>query len=394
MNDGGIQKSRKEICVWGTGINAVNFTVLHRKQIKVIAYIDNYRTIDSLSIGDEVKVLSPDEAIGLLKKYFVVVAVSENAYWEIKKQLDSMGLVEFFDYCFHEIYEKKIAVLYGNCHMLPIKEGLNLSERFAKEYGFYPLHPIQNIRTFQNVDFKSKVFEHCHLFIHQSIQKNNRYGSEFASENFLKRINKMCKVIAVPNLYGLPKFLFPQISEDLPEKRIRDRAYFSFRDKYIEEMYLEGKNCEYIAKVIRKGEVADTAKVLAQYEQFVDKLQMRECDWDIKIVDWLIEKNCVAQLFYDVNHPTNVVMKYIIREILRMLEIDDTVNLNYIRRLDNYEVPVYGQIMRMFNMKWNNEYLFRKYSKYSLVNREIDLMQYIAQYINWYCCVLRDSNKT
>ena len=129
-------------------------------------------------------------------------------------------------------------------------------------------------------------------------------------------------MIAIPNLYELPKFLFPQIAYDLPEKRIRDRAYFSFRDKYIEQMYLEEKDCEYIANVIREGEVVDATEVFAQYEEFTAKLKMRESDWDIKIADWLIRENRNSQLFYDVNHPTNKVIRYIVIQIVRILRGD------------------------------------------------------------------------
>lgn len=381
----GIKRGKtREICVWGTGINAVNFTFLYRECVKVIAYIDNYRTADCLDI-EGIKILLPDEAGELIKKYFVVVATSENVYWEIKKQLDEMGLAEFSDYCFYGIYEKKIAVLYGNCHMLPIKEGLCASEGFSNQYGFYPLRLVQNISASHGEDFKSQIFEHCDLFIHQSIQRDNKYGIEYASESLLKRINEKCRVIAIPNLYGLPKFLFPQIDYDLPEKQIRNRGYFSFRDKYIERMYQEGRDCEYIENAIREGTVTDAAQILAQYEQFTDKLKMRERDWDIKIADWIIRENSEAQLFYDVNHPTNVVMRYIIKEILKIIRIEDVRENICLQGLDIYEVPVYGQIMKLFGMQWNNKYILRKYSKYTLTNQQISLMQYVTQYVKWNC---------
>lgn len=376
----------REVCVWGTGINSINFTCQHAERIKIIAYIDNYKAEEgSFDNGREsVKVFHPDEAEALVKKYFVVVAVSENTYWEIKKQLDNLGLTEFADYCFHEVYEKKIAAIYGNCHILPIKEGLRNSSAFSEQYGFYPLRVIQSIAQNNGEDLKSRVFECCDLLIHQGIQKGNRYGEEYASENLLKYVNRQSIVIAIPNLYGLPKCFFPQIEYTIPGKWINGRGYFSWRDKYIEQMYLEKRRVEDIVNEIKFGEVVNADDLLDQYDHFIEKLRLRECEWDVKVADWIIQTN-TAQLFYDINHPTGVVMRYIIRKIMKILQLEGNQDLSNLYELDTYELPIYGQVMNTFKMEWKNNYILRKCCKYTLTNSQIDLKQYVEQYIKWNC---------
>lgn len=371
--------------MWGTGINSINFTYQH--SIKIIAYIDNHKAKDGVFDNgrERVKVFHPDEAEALIKKYFVVVAVSENAYWEIKKQLDNFGLTEFSDYCFHEVYEKKIAVIYGNCHVVPIKEGLGASSAFSEQYGFYPLRVIQSIAKNNGEDLKSRVFECCDLLIHQAIQKKNRYGEEYASESILKRINQKSIVIAIPNLYGLPKCFFPQMIYDMPEKWVNGRGYYSWRDKYIEEIYF-GKQggVEDIVNEIKFGEIVNATDLMDQYGFFIEKLRLRECEWDVKVADWIMETK-TEQLFYDINHPTGVVLKYIIREIIKILQLVDDPDLSNLCELDAYELPIYGQVMKVFKMEWKNNYILRKHCKYTLTNRQIDLRQYIEQYIKWNC---------
>lgn len=376
----------REVCVWGTGINSINFTYQHMERIKIIAYIDNHKAKEGVFDNgrERVKILHPDEAEALIRKYFVIVAVSENTYWDIKKQLDSLGLSEFSDYCFHEVYEKKIAVIYGNCHVTPIKEGLGASHAFSEQYGFYPMRLIQCISQNDGEDLKSRAFECCDLLIHQAIQKQNRYGEEYASENILKNVNKKSIVIAIPNLYGLPKCFFPQMAYDMPEKWVNGVGYFSWRDKYIEQMYFDRKGVEDIITEIKFGEVANAADLIDQYDYFIEKVRSRECEWDIKIADWIIQTN-TEQLFYDINHPTGVVMRYIIREIMKILQLEADSDLSNLYELDTYELPIYGQVMKVFKMEWKNNYILRKHRKYTLTNRQIDLEQYVEQYIKWNC---------
>lgn len=64
----------------GTGINAINFTYQHKGDVKVVAYIDSHRKTDCLETSEEIKILRPEEAEGLLKQYFLVVAISEGVY--------------------------------------------------------------------------------------------------------------------------------------------------------------------------------------------------------------------------------------------------------------------------------------------------------------------------
>lgn len=370
------------IYVWGTGICAVNFTHMNANE-KIEAYIDSNKTEDIFSVNG-IPIIRPEQIRELPKRY-VVIACGQSVYWEIKRQLELYGLNEFTDYCYYKIYKKKIALIYGNCHIAPIREGLENSEQFSEEYGFYPLRMIQEINQTQGEDLKLQVFERCELFIHQEIRDKNQYGFEYSSSALLKRISPSCKVISIPNLYGLPKYLFPQIDGLLPEKRVKNRAYFSFRDKYIEAMYERGRDIDYIVDKIKWGgiEEIEKAELFSLQEQFLQKVSEREKAWDIKISGWLEETLGKKHLFYDVNHPTNEVIKYIVNNLLKVLHIDNDVNLEYLPRLDMYEIPIYGALMEGLGMVWKNDYILRNYSKYTMTDRAINLHQYVRQYILW-----------
>lgn len=378
-----ISKKNEEILVWGTGINAVDFSCKCRAQnLKIKAYIDNNKREEQIEFND-VPVYTAKEAQNLLDKYYIVVATSDEIYWIIKKQLDKDGYREFEDYCWHKLFRKKIAVIYGNCHIAPIKEGLENSELFANEYGFYPLHLIQTIYSLGGMDLNSCVFEYCSLFIHQDIRNSNKFGYEYSSESLLKRVNPKACVIAIPNLYGLPKWMFPQIDKLLPEKRIRGQAYFSFRDKFIEAMYEKGCSISYICEQIKMGDLITPVELENEYNKFIEKINRRQRKWDIKICDWIDQAKTSSQLFYDINHPTNEVISYIVYQVLNILEIEDNPSLDFLPRLDTYEVPIYGVVMKTFKMHWENSYTLKKYSRYTLTHHQIGLHQYVTQYIAW-----------
>lgn len=350
----------------------------------MIAVIDNYMTEESFQPWD-IPVISFDKYLSARVKAPIVVATSERAWIQIKAQLIENGLKEFKDFFYYTIWKKKLAMVYGNCHVISIKQALSYNEDFNKIYGIYPL-PLIQILTPSEVSDMSEggLFSNCDLFIHQSIRKENRYGQDFSSEKMISKLNSHCKVVAIPNLYGLPKYMFPQIDEKLKYKAIRGQWYFGFRDKYIEKLAYEGKTATYIEQAIRFESFVSEDEIEERYNLYLDKLSIREEQWDVKIKNFLEEKHRSYILFYDVNHPTNTVLKYIVQEVLKTMDCRifpgeyDMVEL-----LDTYEIPTYGQIRNHFSMDFDDDSLMRKYSKYTLSSRPISLLDYVNEYLLW-----------
>lgn len=369
-----------QICVWGTGKNAINFSFTTDDDI--VAYIDNKPISETFELNG-LQILTPDCASLLIQNYYTVVATSETVYHEIKVQLESIGKKEFEDFCYFKVYKKKMAIIYGNCHIIPLKEALLYSEEFNNDYGIYPLDLIQVLAASGNIQEYSKAFEYCDLFIHQCIRVDNKYGYNYSSEFLMNKVKKNCIILSIPNLYGMPKFYFPQIYADINNCKTNNHQLYSFRDKYIDEMFQEGKSIDYMIQKIMYDEFEDRAQIISRYDIFLQKLHQREDNLDIKISKWIYQSIEDYQLFYDYNHPTSIVFGYITKQILMCLGYKDIyIDYERLTMLDNYEVPVYGQVMNDFNMKWSNSYL-RKFTKNSLTNTPITLREYVNQYIVW-----------
>ena len=294
-----------------------------------------------------------------------------------------MGLEEFQDFCYWELFEKKIAVIYGNCHTTAIKLWLQQSNEFNNEYGFYPLRPIQNINNDKLDDLESTVFENCDLFIHQSIRDDNPYGIRYASKNIIKALKNDCSIIAVPNLYGLPKFLYPQTEADLNPKLIEGKNYYPFRDKYLEKELRSKKSIDETVSMILYSEITSKSEINNSKDTFFDKIKIREKDWDVEISDWMYEELSNLPLFYDQNHPTNEVIKYIANAVLRKLGYKEVyIDIGY--RMDSFEIPTYGDVCHKLGLNYSTQNILRQYSKHSLQRQVMTLEQYVYEYFLWY----------
>lgn len=373
----------EKINVYGTGVNAVNF-VLSNKDIEIAAFIEGKKK-DKIffmhgMFDREVPVVLMEDAKEVLLNHYTVIATSVNSYWEIKRRLEKeYSLVEYENFEYFETYRKKIAIIYGNCHAASVKEALCHSRKFNSIYGFYPLKPIQEIKADGGVD--TQVFERCDLFIHQCIRKENAYGVSYASDNYLRKLSLKCKVIGIPNLYGIPKFLFPQTSLEKPIIW-EENNYFPVRDCYIDTNYSKMSQKE-LYDMLSDENLICAADIRTDYESFYEKVVMREKEWDVKIVDFLKKQMPERKLFYDLTHPTREVIAYITQRVLRILNMDDfNLEVDSISPLDKWEIPVYKAVTSALGFCWNTGNI-RKFSMCRLNTNQMDLEEYIKQYIAW-----------
>ena len=319
------------------------------------------------------------------KKYLLVMSDNEKSLKKVK----SLNLREFDDYIQYKYYKKKIVILYGNCHMQALFEFLKNNNEFNNKYTLYPIPYIQTIHKAEF--FEYPVFRNCDVFIHQAIQLANRYGKEFASSNIIQKLKKDCKVIAVPNVYQLPKFFFPQY-----RKNNELKTYFPykgtifFRDQIIDENIKKGKTINEIIDIYNDKNLFKKYYIKAEYEKFLDKIRMREQEWDIKVSDFIIENINKKQLFFDPNHPTNFFINYIYLELLPKLDIKDkSLNTEPILSLEAYQMPLCASIIDYFILDYDlNNHEIRKHGR-KMYKCKMNLKKYIIQY---YCYIWQDSS--
>ena len=115
--------------IFGAGIIGGEFLTEYWGKIEIQFVLDNQK--EGFFHGKKLK--KPEY------REDVFIIVTSNRYYEIRKQLLSLGYSEFSDFVPYQIFDKKMAIAYGNCHMQAVRECLEHKKAFVQEYGFYPL---------------------------------------------------------------------------------------------------------------------------------------------------------------------------------------------------------------------------------------------------------------
>lgn len=274
---------------------------------------------------------------------------------------------------------KKI-IFYGNCHLIGLKSVLKQIKEFNSNYEIIDIKPIQEINDI--VKTCEKYWGMCDVFVHQSIQINNKYGKEFASANVLRYLKKDCVVVACPNLYGMPKFLFPMYTNyECFYSVLKKRGALFYRDCIIDELYAQGVMPREIAKKYESYCSQKLDLLDGQYDQFWQKLTYREKEWDIPIGKFIRDNYKQHQLFFDPNHPSSYLLKYYASELLKILNVsfdsDEIKNIS-INELDRMAMPLMNVICNHFDIHFRISEIRKKGAK--LRFRPMDIKEYVFQY--------------
>lgn len=274
---------------------------------------------------------------------------------------------------------KKI-IIYGNCHTGLIIEYLKACVDFNDKYEILEIPQIQEIYNSNNMNLDTIPFQKCDIFIHQSIRINNRYGKDYASQNIIRRLKKGCKIISIPNLYGLPLYLFPQCSKN--DIEYNGKSYF-FRDKIIDSVVKKYFTLDEILEVYNDSSIYNEDTLNEKWKIFIEKVRKREEDWDIKVSDY-INNNRNTPMFHDPNHPNNYFIEFVVEELCKLLHV--TIDISNVRKyitykLDAYEMPVCASVKSKFNIKCNKQLIRTSICGRKICHKDMDLRVYIEQYL-------------
>lgn len=366
----------KNVVVYGTGINAVKcVNLLEKHGIKVAFVLDGKEGIGRFKNYPVYKPI-----VDKLKKYYVVVASAYVTYPIIKEKLS--GLREFENYVYYGWLDKKIVLLHGNCHMDVIEGFLNSSEQFSRNYAIYP-----TARVCTKEKIQEDILQYMDVWIHEDIRKNNALGYEFSDEYVETYLPSGIKEIIMPHLYSLGAGFFPHAKQENNKNTpLLNGAYengmFPFKDSIIEEGVKRHMNAEEIYEYAMRDGIMPGEYIADNFDKYIKKIGQRESAWDIKILWFILDNYKKEKLFYDMGHPTNVVLKQIALKILEHLGIfGDHIETDVV--LDYHEVPIYPWIRKVLGLEWDEDYI-RNSNGAIKSSDTMDTAEYIREYL-WWC---------
>ncbi len=368
----GIQN--RKVYIFGAGMEGVQAEYCFKDHVVIEGFVDNY--VEGKTGSKAFDILKPEEVVKA-KNVFFIVATSERSYEQVKVQLNHLGLKEFRDYIYWKLFGKKMVYLHGNCHMLVVKEMLNTSKEFVDNYGIYPLKCVQDIE-----EIEKNVIKNTDIIISQDIREDNSYGKKL-SLDYLKELSpNNTKIIVIPNLFGMGKAFFPQdipgscrpIGEDF-------NGMFPHEDRIINECIEKGWDVERIVYEILNGCPIKKEEIEENLNSVFSKFKERIQKCDIDEYDFIVENYKKKQLFYDVGHPTNYLIKDMVIKVMHMLGIEDDCDENVVN-LDGHEVLLYQCVSNVLGLKWTKEYLRQSVAGKRLAST-MDVGEYVKEYVWW-----------
>lgn len=374
---------KRDIVIWGCGLEGEKFYWAWRHKVNILYAIDmRYQTLQQFH---GIEVHSPQD-IKSLKQHYIVVCVGDLGIWdEISGKLRENGLNEFENYIRSDFYgNKKLAVLYGNCHMDAIERYLRRNSEFSNIYRtrFY------YVNNSDGECFPSKAaMRNCDLFIAQDINEKNAKAlpSTFALKKILR---KESMSIIIPNVYGMNLY-FPQCEKGKFGDALKEHF------KAFQINVDERKGQELWRRLDWLNEISDTnidlhgngecildintynsKDILANVEKQIIKLEEREKLCDVMISDYIRENYRYKKLFYEPYHPAGVLIKEKGRRILEILGMTEDDSDLYIE-MDSKELPIYTSVSEALGLKFDNKYIRKN------TGVPMNVKEYVEHYISW-----------
>lgn len=379
----------KSVILYGAGVLAEKYYTKYRNEYNIEFIIDQ----KEISFHG-IKVYKFEDIKMNLKNKKIIVTANESNYNAIKKLLESVGLIENknFQWIYH--YQKKKAVVYGNCHMGPIVDYLERQPEFATQYYIV----YYRIGDSNGKEFPSGVeLSNCDLFITQNIRENNSRKVP-GYKSLMKYINTYTKTIIVPNFYGINLF-FPQLNqinkENIVNKHINNKNSISinnyeiidalscYSDTNIDELLNEGKSKEEIKKTIQDDLFYNHTMIKEKFNREILKIKEREQDCSFSVSEWIMDNYQDKLLFYEPHHPTNELLFQMAKLCMKLLKMEVIEELKPQGGMDAREVFIYNSVRKALGLKFRQKYIRNNMRYGSLDDVPMDENRYIDYYIKW-----------
>lgn len=371
----------RDIVIWGTGTIArsLYYRIIREGGITVQYFVDN--AAGSSFYGCNVYRPTRENC----SRYLVVVA-SNIYYGEISVQLSEYGLEELRDYIPYQALGKEVVLIHGNCYKLWIQEYLETSKTFSDKYWIYPIPRIYHIKKGY---IKDHLLKNCDVFISQDIQENNKFDERLSFDYLSALVSK--RVICIPNVYGLGKFLFPQAELGKgngwrnPAGPELENGLFLYSDENIDKLWNNGeRNIDVITQYL-ETDIYTKESIEENMKKYFEKWERRDQHCDVKIMDYIKAEYKKQLLFYEPANPCNNVLRKISEGILEILGIDKREVHEIGERVATSEIPIYRCVKEALGLEYEQKYVRKvpSWEQSKLVSGNMDLKEYCREYCYW-----------
>ncbi len=384
-------KSRDRVILYGAGLAGEKFYHAHGDQIDYV--IDNRRKENFH--GLHVHPLK-DRAEDVCGRFVVIAADREDVYKSIEDSLIDLGLIEFDDYIRAEAYGRKLALIYGNCHMESFQKIIDAQPWFSRR--FYSRRVYVAASNPSERSPKESLLRNADIVISQDIRNDNGFGA-MGIDTVRSMVWTKCSVVVIPNVFGC-NIYFPQATKpDIKVVRAHAgenadplqqdfiRQITGWEDPNIEKWSLNGLDAVEIAGRIRTDQVYGGEWIKQFFSKAITKLEEREKGCNIIISDYIKRNYRARKLFFDPRHPCNVLVSEKVKRVVEYLGgiFDDTASGDSPESwMDGDELFIYGCVKQTLGLEFDDDYIKIGAKHSTLFYHPITLEEYVDTYIKWH----------
>lgn len=296
------------------------------------------------------------------------------------KSADLLKEIKLYD-------QRKILACYGNCQINNILSLIETSNILKEMFLILYWPPIQLMSEEERTSgLSSLVLKEIDLFIYQNVAPDNKFSKKLASAELLKSIREDAMKVCIPNVYWtgyFPQFCANKFNPSFEGIR---GGLFPYGDKNIVELWKE-HSVEDVAYIVSQEDFYSRDEVLKNANESLEKLKSKESLCDVKISDFIESEYKEHYLFYTVNHPTNYLLKELVKRIfsylsIKVSDIDEEIAL----KNDSREIAIYPSVKKALGLRFEKE----KFTWLSLLSKPASFQDYVKDYIN-YCILMRNN---
>ena len=375
---------KESICIFGCGKTAQLFCQQYGSRLKICSIMSNNPKEKTFKTAEDsvYEVRRPEYKKG--EQPYIIIC--SNDYENIDEQLMLLGYTPFSDFVDYELAsifleEKKLVLLYGFCHLRGIKDYLNVSEEFKKNYTamYYPNYLFRNAYQQEKLEY---MIDHCYVFIYgMAVSPDNHYKNQAILDRLSSKVVKMCLQAVYFGAY------FPQkerIYNAMNPYAIKCDGYdytpFSYADSWLNECISKGMSADQVLTYISQSEVYEEDYVLAYLNEEWKRLRFQEEQSDFKILDFIEENYRKKRLFRNEAHMENCVLRQYAFQVMERLNCMQELPVVQEPLLKCSQHCIYPSVAKQLQLEWNVlEEVLDLYTYHGW--RKLTFQEYISKYI-------------
>jgi len=230
-------------------------------------------------------------------------------------------------------------IVYGNCHVWPIRKYLMSSGSFNERYEMIHVPPVHQCN--QETGLPEEEIGECGLFIYQRVKDS--FGPLLSTDYLLSRLPQSCVRISIGNPYF--SAYYPQIS---------NHPSFPYGDLNVARMIGEGRSKEEIIATLSDENFYPYDEVASRLRYSLDELRARDEGLDIPIAEFIEHHYRDYPLFYTVNHPTHHLVCYLAMSMLARLGLppEEIAHIVWDDDFRDHSHPIYPSVIKHLQLSF------------------------------------------